>query len=770
MQPKPLAELTPLQQRLHTLIWQCLDLELVQSAVFYAERYLSLDSDNHDARHLYGTALLRSGQPYSSLCVVNVPKERACPGCAELKAKCYSELGQHRQAREALDETIMDPEYTRTASAWSRLVPHTFPDEATLRCRAGTSAMKGSQHDRAAQLFRESLQLNPMIWEAFEGLCALGKAPEIDQVFPQRPMPVKRTQAEDIPPAPTMPIATGAGFFTPDTNSNPNGWPHWKGGFGPPHPFRMGPPAGPRDSIATNDSSFYPENSFHQINRPIRPLPTTTHLQPPSSPAPGVPGIARPLSSADETGPVQKKLRHTGRADLTKKAGKSNEEPPPPPKKPTSRTTKTAAQTINPPPAPTRRSTRLLTGANKPTAKTTAARIRRPPTQHARTRSVESGADESDHAGPPAQSPSSPRSDSSPGPVVWTQAQEQAAQEAYDMECADFELYSLMRRFARATRALARYDCLTCLAALDELPHVHQQSPWVLAMVGKAHYERQDYAAAQRAFTAVRTLEPYRLWDMEMYSSLLWNIRNAQELSFLAQELLNINPHAPQGWLAAGNLFSLQRDRPKALTCFRRAFQLDPSCAYAYTLSGQELLDEDADRAINFFQSALRVDARHYNAWYGLGTCYMRMSKIRMAEFHFRKAVEINPKNAVLLGCLGMAVERRNDRAGGLKLFNEAVELQPDNALVRYRRAKIYIAMRRYEDAISDLEFLRNTSPEEANVVFQLAKAYRLAGDDVKALHMVAVARDIAPKSVNRIRKLLELNRDDDADNRMDEG
>lgn len=39
---------------------------------------------------------------------------------------------------------------------------------------------------------------------------------------------------------------------------------------------------------------------------------------------------------------------------------------------------------------------------------------------------------------------------------------------------------------------------------------------------------------------------------------------------------------------------------------------------------------------------------------YGLGTCYMRMSKIRMAEFHFRKAVEINPKNAVLLGCLGM--------------------------------------------------------------------------------------------------------------------
>lgn len=39
---------------------------------------------------------------------------------------------------------------------------------------------------------------------------------------------------------------------------------------------------------------------------------------------------------------------------------------------------------------------------------------------------------------------------------------------------------------------------------------------------------------------------------------------------------------------------------------------------------------------------------------YGLGTCYLRMSKIRLAEFHYRKAVEIHPNNAVLLGCVGM--------------------------------------------------------------------------------------------------------------------
>ena len=43
---------------------------------------------------------------------------------------------------------------------------------------------------------------------------------------------------------------------------------------------------------------------------------------------------------------------------------------------------------------------------------------------------------------------------------------------------------------------------------------------------------------------------------------------------------------------------------------------MDSSCAYAYTLSGHEYIDEDVDQAKMYFQSALRVDPRHFNAWY----------------------------------------------------------------------------------------------------------------------------------------------------------
>lgn len=327
-----------------------------------------------------------------------------------------------------------------------------------------------------------------------------------------------------------------------------------------------------------------------------------------------------------------------------------------------------------------------------------------------------------------------------------------------------------MRLFASAVRSLAMYDCTSCLEELDQLPEVHQRSSSVLAMVGRARYEMADYMKAERFFQGARSLEPYRLWDMEVYSTTLWHLQNHVQLSFLAQELMSIDAHSPQAWIAAGNCFSLQKERSQALTCFKRAAHLDPSCAYAYTLSGHESLDEDLEKAINFFQSALRADPRHYNAWYGLGTSYLRMSKIRLAEYHYRKAALIHPSNAVLLGCVGMAVERRGGREEAFGLFNQAVQLSPDNALVRYRRAKILISMKDYRAAVKDLEKLRDSSPEEANVVFQLARVYRLLGEETKSAQMLAVARDMAPRSINKIKRLLETEKAAGETDEMDEG
>ena len=55
-------------------------------------------------------------------------------------------------------------------------------------------------------------------------------------------------------------------------------------------------------------------------------------------------------------------------------------------------------------------------------------------------------------------------------------------------------------------------------------------------------------------------------------------------------------------------------------------------------------------------------------------------------------------------------------------------------------------------------------------MIFQLARVYRLTGDSMKAAQLLAVARDVSPKSINKIRKLLETVKDETADEVMDEG
>lgn len=48
-----------------------------------------------------------------------------------------------------------------------------------------------------------------------------------------------------------------------------------------------------------------------------------------------------------------------------------------------------------------------------------------------------------------------------------------------------------------------------------------------------------------------------------------------------------------------------------------RVRQVDPGFAYAYTLLGHEfVLTEELDRALACFRNAIRVNSRHYNAWY----------------------------------------------------------------------------------------------------------------------------------------------------------
>ena len=99
-----------------------------------------------------------------------------------------------------------------------------------------------------------------------------------------------------------------------------------------------------------------------------------------------------------------------------------------------------------------------------------------------------------------------------------------------------------------------------------------------------------------------------------------------------------------------GNCFSLQKEHDCAIKFLQRAIQLDPDFTYAYTLLGHEyVLTEELDKGLSCFRTSIRLDSRHYNAWYGIAMIYYKQENYPIAEKHFLKALQINPKNSVLL-------------------------------------------------------------------------------------------------------------------------
>jgi anaphase-promoting complex subunit 3 len=165
---------------------------------------------------------------------------------------------------------------------------------------------------------------------------------------------------------------------------------------------------------------------------------------------------------------------------------------------------------------------------------------------------------------------------------------------------------------------------------------------------------------------------------------------------------MEIDKLSPESWCVVGNSFSLRREHETAVKFFERALQLDRSFAYAHTLCGHEYVcNEDLEKAIQSFREAIYHDDRHYNAWYGLGKCllccwpmsllipnfppstcmsvgtiYFRQERFELSEYHFKRAIEINPNSSVLRCHLGLVLNAHNRSVLPSNLTNSADSIE----------------------------------------------------------------------------------------------
>ncbi|KAK9208578.1 hypothetical protein WN944_000936 [Citrus x changshan-huyou] len=312
------------------------------------------------------------------------------------------------------------------------------------------------------------------------------------------------------------------------------------------------------------------------------------------------------------------------------------------------------------------------------------------------------------------------------------------------------DLLGLLRILGEGYRMSCMYRCKDALDVYLKLPHKHYNTGWVLSQVGKAYFEVVDYLEAERAFNLARRASPYSLEGMDIYSTVLYHLKEDMKLSYLAQELITTDRLAAQSWCAMGNCYSLQKDHETALKNFQRAVQLNPRFAYGHTLCGHEYVAlEDFENGIRSYQSALRVDARHYNSWYGLGMVYLRQEKFEFSEHHFRMAFLINPHSSVIMSYLGTAMHALKRSGEAIEMMEKAILADKKNPLPMYQKANILLSLEKFDEALEVLEELKEYAPRESGVYALMGKIYKRRNMHEKAMLHFGLALDLKPSATD---------------------
>ncbi|KAI9477571.1 hypothetical protein BX667DRAFT_496846 [Coemansia mojavensis] len=388
----------------------------------------------------------------------------------------------------------------------------------------------------------------------------------------------------------------------------------------------------------------------------------------------------------------------------------------------------------------------------------------------------------------------------------------------------------LIKRSALATIHMASYRAVQALTAYSHLPRTQQNSAWGLCMLGRICFEAGRYPEAAQAFAEARRLAPYRVRDMDIYSTLLWHMKREEDLAQLAHYLVSVGRNwSPEAWIAVANCFSLDGDHQSAIKSLTRCIQLYKlalgginivprndagsvgGLAYAHTLIGHESVAMDKmDRAQQAFRTAIRIDPRHYNAWYGLGMSYLRLGKADLAEYHFKRALTLNPQNPLLLQSAGAVYEHRKDYPQALRVYERVERMLNDGMVhrdvkgkaaedrmeaqsadeaacavsiadsavilcqtthhamnfVMFKRARVLVVLERYTEAAVVLEQLLHRCPREFNVPFLLGQTYTKLRRFREAAACLTRALDIAPENLQSVREAFDALYLQDAEDR----
>jgi tetratricopeptide (TPR) repeat protein len=181
--------------------------------------------------------------------------------------------------------------------------------------------------------------------------------------------------------------------------------------------------------------------------------------------------------------------------------------------------------------------------------------------------------------------------------------------------------------------------------AFSRLLARHGESPELLVLLGQAHAQQGDFAAAQRTLERALAGKP---GVAEAHAALgVIHLKQGQlpeaEAAFRAE--LETRPEDVQSQQNLAVVLDLQGRPQEALPLLRAVLKARPELADARYLLGKILLAQgDAEQALEHLEAAARTAPEDPSIQYQLGQAYQKLGRTDLAERHFEAFRQLKDK------------------------------------------------------------------------------------------------------------------------------
>ena len=191
---------------------------------------------------------------------------------------------------------------------------------------------------------------------------------------------------------------------------------------------------------------------------------------------------------------------------------------------------------------------------------------------------------------------------------------------------------------------------------------------------GNQEGEQQEGAIPQDVFD--------REWSEE--GRLLIIISTSENLSNITLE--NYSQDKSNRLCFNSEKLNILKNYPEALSSLKESIELDSNNSTALHLYATMLNQQNAPECVSFYERSLKINARSYLSFNGLGNFYLKTNEFEKAENSYTKAIEINPKRSAKIyknrAYLREKLNKNSDAKEDLKSYLKYFPKAPDRGII----------------------------------------------------------------------------------------